>query len=230
MVDSSIGGKTGVNARAGKNLIGAFHQPAAVLIDPTCLATLDDREFRAGMAEVLKHGIILDESYFGDVVRGLQEIIATRGATPAMRGVIQRSVELKGGVVAADERESGLRKILNFGHTIGHAIEALSNYSMLHGEAIAAGMCIEAQMAENAGVARAGTAATVRDSMERAGLPTSRPINMSGAAILEAASSDKKARAGTIELALPERIGHMAGVENGWVVRLTREQMLSALD
>jgi 3-dehydroquinate synthase len=230
MVDSSIGGKTGVNTHAGKNLIGAFHHPSAVIVDPTCLTTLDERELRAGMAEVLKHGIILDAQYFDDVVRVLPSIIASRGASPPMAGIILRSIQLKGGVVASDEREAGLRKILNFGHTIGHAIESLSNYSILHGEAIAIGMCIEARMAEQQGVASAGTTATVCNAMQRADLPTARPPHMSGTAILDAAASDKKARAGTLELALPERIGRMAGAASGWVVRLTRDQMLEALN
>jgi 3-dehydroquinate synthase len=195
MVDSSIGGKTGVNAPAGKNLIGAFHQPAAVFTDPRFLGTLPDRELRAGLAEVIKHGAIADAGYFSAVRNNLPELIASRGAAPMMREVIARSIEIKANVVARDERETGLRKILNFGHTIGHAIEALVNYELLHGEAISIGMCAEARIAERAGIAAPGTADAVRDALTLAGLPTELP-RFSGPDILNAAASQKKSWVG----------------------------------
>ncbi len=229
MVDSSIGGKTGVNTASGKNLLGAFHQPRAVFADPQLLSTLPERELRAGMAEVLKHGVIADANYFQRVRDGLGEILSSRGLSPLMRDIILRSVEIKGRVVAMDERESGMRKILNFGHTIGHAVEALSNYNLLHGEAIAIGMCLEAEVAEQAGIAARGTTVAIIDALERAQLPTRRPAEMSPSAILDAAATDKKARAGEIEFALPSRVGEMAGSDAGWSVRIPREQLLRAL-
>jgi 3-dehydroquinate synthase len=229
MVDSSIGGKTGVNTPSGKNLIGAFHQPRAVLIDPGVLATLPPREFRAGLAEVLKHGIIADTAYFALVRDNLDELIQRNGATPLMRHVISRSVEIKGGVVASDEREAGLRKILNFGHTVGHAVELLSKYNLLHGEAISIGMHLEALAAERAGVASPGVADEICAALERAGLPTRRPSGMSPEAILDAAATDKKARAGVLELALPVQIGQMAGADSGWTITIPRDLLLSAM-
>jgi 3-dehydroquinate synthase len=229
MVDSSIGGKTGVNTPSGKNLIGAFHQPRAVLIDPGTLATLPPREFRAGLAEVLKHGIIADTAYFALVRDNLDELIRHNGATPLMGHVILRSVEIKGGVVAKDEREAGLRKILNFGHTVGHAVELLSNYTLLHGEAISIGMHLEALAAERAGVASPGVADQICAALERAGLPTQRPPGMSPEAILDAAATDKKARAGELELALPAQIGQMAGADSGWTITIPRDLLLSAM-
>jgi 3-dehydroquinate synthase len=220
MVDSSVGGKTGVNTRAGKNLLGVFHNPSAVLVDPGTLATLPLRELRAGMAEALKHGIIADASYFDEVRGKLGEILQSNGATPAMRALIERSISIKSQVVAADERESGLRKILNFGHTVGHAIESLSSYSLLHGEAIAIGMVLECRIAERFGVAEEGTSEIIRAAFEQAGLPTILPPNISAASIVEAAASDKKVRSGSIEFALPRRIGQMAGENSQWTIRI----------
>ena len=229
MVDSSIGGKTGVNSASGKNMLGAFHQPRAVLADTSTLSTLPERELRAGFAEVIKHGVIADAEYFARVSTVLPEILTTSGAHPAMKDIITRSVEIKGSVVARDERESGLRKILNFGHTIGHAIEALSNYQMLHGEAISIGMCLESVIAERFGAARNGTTEQVRAALNSAGLPTLRPNDMTPEAILAAAATDKKARAGEVEFALPADIGGMAGEMEGWSLRVPRELVLAAI-
>src|SRR5262249_40085249 len=133
MIDASIGGKTGVDTPAGKNLVGAFHQPAAVLIDPSVLATLPVRELRAGCAEAIKHGVIADAGYFDRTVDALPQLLGVGGATSdAMRAVIEGSVAIKESVVSRDEREAGIRKILNFGHTLGHAAEALSGFALLH--------------------------------------------------------------------------------------------------
>jgi 3-dehydroquinate synthase len=230
MVDSSIGGKTGVNTQSGKNLLGAFHRPNAVLADPDVLATLPMRELRAGLAEVIKHGIIADAEYFARVSENIGELLGTRGSGRVMRDTIIRSIEIKSQEVAADEREGGVRKILNFGHTIGHAVEALSRYSMLHGEAIAIGMCLEGEIAERAGIAAPGTTLAIRRALEGASLPTVRPPEMSPAAIVDAAVTDKKARQGEIEFALPTRIGSMTGAESGWSVRIARDMLLSALN
>jgi len=135
MVDASIGGKTGVDTPAGKNLVGAFHQPLAVVVDPNVLATLPRAHLRAGFAEVIKHGAIADEAYLERAVAAASDLGALEPGSGAMIDLVSRSIEIKADVVRRDEREGGVRKILNFGHTIGHAVELLSDYSMLHGDA-----------------------------------------------------------------------------------------------
>jgi 3-dehydroquinate synthase len=221
MIDASIGGKTGVDTPAGKNLVGAFHRPAVVIADPAALATLPARQLRAGLAEAIKHGIIADASYLEQTVAALPELLGERGAErESMEALVRRSIEIKQATVARDEREAGLRRILNFGHTLGHALELASGWSLLHGEAVAIGMVLEAEAAERAGVADAGTAARVRASVLAAGLPGSRPAEVDAEAVLAATRGDKKVRAGTVEYALPARIGAMAGGERGWSVPL----------
>jgi 3-dehydroquinate synthase len=221
MIDAAIGGKTGVDTRAGKNLVGAFHQPAAVLADTDVLATLAPSQLRAGLAEAIKHGVIADAAYFERVVQDMSGILAEGGTgSEAMTALVVRSVEIKADVVMRDERERGLRKILNFGHTLGHAIEALSGYTLLHGEAVAIGMALESRLAERCALAAAGTADRVVDVVVRAGLPIARPREIDVSSILEATKGDKKVRGGAVEYALPRRIGEMAGAESGWAVRV----------
>jgi 3-dehydroquinate synthase len=216
MIDASVGGKTGVDTPAGKNLVGAFHHPAAVIADPNVLATLPIEHLRAGMAEALKHGVIADAQYFE---RALDVASRLDAATELeMTDLVARSVEIKADVVGRDEREAGVRKTLNFGHTIGHAIELASGYSLLHGEAVAIGMTYESALAERLGVAAAGTAARVRSAVRAAGLPEARPASVSVDAVLEAARGDKKARAGRVEYALPASIGVMAAANRGWAI------------
>ena len=177
MVDAAIGGKTGVDTFAGKNLVGVFHAPANVLIDPQTLVTLPLREMRAGLAEIVKHGVIANEPYLREVASRVPEMLSARGGqtSDSMLALIVRSVEIKADIVSRDEREEGLRKTLNFGHTIGHAVELVSGYSLLHGEAVAIGMAVESRLAESIGVAQAGTAATITKALEAAGLPTDTP-------------------------------------------------------
>ena len=219
MIDAAIGGKTGVDTPAGKNLVGAFHRPAVVIEDPAVLRTLPAAQLRAGLAEAIKHGVVADARYFEETLTALPGVLAPGGTDgAAMEVLVRRSVEIKQAVVARDERESGLRRILNFGHTIGHAVETLSGYSLLHGEAVAIGMALEAELAERLGLATPGTAARIRDALERAGLPTRMPPGMHADAVLEATRSDKKARAGAVEYALPARVGAMAGENRGWSV------------
>jgi 3-dehydroquinate synthase len=219
MIDAAVGGKTGVDTRHGKNLVGAFHQPAAVIADPRVLATLPAAHLRAGIAEALKHGVVADERYFERVAGALPVLLAPGGAErDEMTALVVGSVEIKAGVVARDEREGGVRKTLNFGHTLGHAVEALSGYALLHGEAVAIGMALESELAERAGVAEPGTAARVRAALERAGLPTARPREMAPDEVIALTQSDKKARRGVTEYALPRRIGEMAGERTGWAV------------
>lgn len=212
MIDASIGGKTGVDTPAGKNLVGAFHQPSLVIVDPQTLATLPANHFRAGLAEALKHGVVANAEYFA-LIAAARESTARDDAT--LMDVVTESVRIKAAIVERDERESGMRKVLNFGHTIGHAIESVSNYRLLHGEAVSIGMVLEAKLAERIGVAAGGTAAAIHDALTAIGLPTGVPV-MDRDAILRATKSDKKARAGRVEYALPARIGHMAAERSGW--------------
>lgn len=223
MIDASIGGKTGVDTAQGKNLVGAFHQPNAVIIDPEVLDTLPLGDLRAGLAEALKHGAIADAAYFDFICRETPGLLAEdshKRDVLALNHVIEKSVRLKIGVVAADEREKGARKALNFGHTIGHAIETLSGYTMRHGEAVGVGMLLEASAAEREGITEPGTAARIRDALAAAGLPTVRPAGPSAASILQSMQSDKKSRGGAAEYAVPVRIGVMAAADAGYTVRL----------
>ena len=230
MVDASVGGKTAVDTPAGKNLVGAFHPPAIVVIDPATLASLPHRELRAGLAEVIKHGVIADETEF----QALQDIVpALLSANPpqaALESLIERSVRIKATIVAADERELGLRKVLNFGHTIGHGLEAASEYALLHGEAIAMGMVAEARLAERAGVADTGTAKAIEDAVIRAGLPTRGfPTHIAMDRVLHVMRSDKKQRRGVLEYSLPKRIGEMAGEDSAWGIPIPDELTMEAI-
>ena len=230
MVDSAHGGKTGVDTIGGKNLVGAFHPAAAVFVDPEVLATLPLREFQSGLAEILKHGVVKDAQYFTDVVAELPGLLSQSGVSgDTLARLIVRSVEIKTEIVARDEREHGLRKILNFGHTLGHGIEAASGYSLLHGEAVAIGMCAEARAAERAGIAEAGTAEAVRKAVCLAGLPTALPLDVGVERVMQLAGADKKKRSGGIEYALPERVGRMAGRDSGWTLPLPDALVQEAL-
>jgi 3-dehydroquinate synthase len=216
MLDAAIGGKTAVDTPAGKNLVGAFHQPSAVIIDPSVLSTLPADEMRAGLSEAIKHGVIADPAHFAAVAAFGAALRDHHQNPRATSAIVARSVEIKSAVVASDTRESGRRKILNFGHTIGHAVEHLSGYRVLHGEAVAIGMCLEAALAERIGVAVPGTADRVRAACEGAGLPTARPAGIEPQAIVALARGDKKGRAGRAQYALPTRIGEMAFGDRGW--------------
>jgi 3-dehydroquinate synthase len=229
MVDASIGGKTGVDTPAGKNLVGAFHQPSAVVVDPTVLATLPREHLRAGFAEVIKHGAIADAAYLERVVAAASDLESLDVTGDAMLGLVSRSIEIKADVVRRDEREGGVRKILNFGHTIGHAVELLSNYSILHGDAIAVGMSYESELAERCGVAEGGTAERIQAAVSAAGFERRRPAAMSANEIVAATHGDKKARAGRVEYALPSRVGAMAGASTGWSIAVNDELVLSVL-
>ena len=216
MIDASIGGKTGVDTPVGKNLVGAFHQPAAVIADPAVLRTLPREHLRAGLAEAIKHGVIADESYFTLVSLMAAGIGGADLAGDAMIELVARSVEIKADVVARDEREGGIRKTLNFGHTIGHAVELVSGYTLLHGAAVAIGMCCESALAEQLGVASPPTAARVWSAVIAAALPARVPRSIAVDDLVAATHADKKARSGQVEYALPSRIGAMAGAERGW--------------
>lgn len=216
MIDASVGSKTGVDTPAGKNLVGAFHPPAIVLMDVETISSLPLPHRRAGLAEAIKHGVIADAGYLASVDAALPALL---DAEPnALVDCVTRSVEIKAEVVASDPREQGRRRILNFGHTLGHAMEQVSGYSLLHGEAVAIGMALETRLAERVGVAEQGTVASVEQVLSRAGLPVSRPAGMSADAIVAATRTDKKSRAGSATYALPRRVGEMAGEHEGWAV------------
>src|SRR5438128_5476184 len=226
MIDSSIGGKTGVDVPAGKNLLGAFHQPRLVIADLDVLGTLPPVQLAAGMAEAVKHGAIADAAYFAFLEREAAAVTARDPA--ALERVVRRSVEIKAEVVAADEREAGRRAILNFGHTVGHAIEATAKFAVLHGEAVAIGMAYEARLAEALGVAEAGTARRIRGLLEGYGLPVELPDTATVDGLVAAMQLDKKTRDGTVRFALPRAVGVMCGDRQaGWTVtapeRVVRE-------
>jgi 3-dehydroquinate synthase len=203
-VDASIGGKTGVNLRAGKNMVGSFHQPRAVLVDPQILGTLEDREFRSGLFESLKCGVIRDRALFDFMERNNKKILGRNAR--AMQRVIADSIRVKADVVSADEKESGLRRILNFGHTIGHALEAATEYShFLHGEAVALGMIAASAIAEDAGFCSAETADRIIAATQAYGPLPQVPCDVQD--VMGRLSSDKKTVGGTVHFVLPQKIG-----------------------
>jgi len=229
MVDASVGGKTAVDTPAGKNTVGAFHPPALVVIDPSTLASLPPRELRAGFAEVIKHAVIADESEIDAVIALVPGLLAGNTPVSALEPLIGRSIRIKARVVATDEREHGLRKVLNFGHTIGHGVEAGSDYSLLHGEAVAIGMVAEARLAEHVGIADAGTAAGIKRAVESIGLPCTMPRALSADRVFALMRADKKRRRGMLEYALPKRVGEMAGETSGWGVHVPDERSLEII-
>ncbi|HVF85658.1 MAG TPA: 3-dehydroquinate synthase [Abditibacteriaceae bacterium] len=213
MVDSSVGGKTGVNHTHAKNLIGAFHQPDRVLIDPDCLQTLPMRELRAGLAEVVKYGIINDPDFFGWLERNIDA--ALKLEPQVIEHIIARSCEVKAQVVGEDERESdssGVRATLNYGHTVGHAVEATSGYGeFLHGEAIAIGMTVAAQLAKQLGVCEQADDLIARQTrlFRRIGLPTETKNLAPFKRLWAAMTLDKKSRDGRVNFILPQRLGEV---------------------
>lgn len=216
MVDAAIGGKTGVDTAAGKNLVGAFHHPAAVLADPAVLSTLPVRERRAGIAEMLKHGAIDDLVHFAAVSRwGASE--PTDWTDPAIAELIAASVRVKARIVSEDPRESGRRQVLNAGHTVAHALERVLDYRILHGEAVAIGLVAEAAIGERLGVTAAGAAGALREALGAAGLPVSMPAGVEAPSLIEAMGVDKKRRGGKLAFALLAGIGRVAGdADRGW--------------
>ena len=228
MVDASIGGKTGVDTRHGKNLVGAFHNPVAVTIDPSVLASLPETHLRGGMAEIIKHGVVADAGYFARVSRFVRDGELGSRDWSAWSDIISRSVEIKADVVSRDEREGGLRKSLNFGHTIGHAIEAHEEYALHHGEAVAIGMVAEARIAWRMGVADRALPDAIETSCRDAGLPTRRS-GLDVERLLEFTRSDKKARSGRVEYALPARIGEMAGADTGYGIAVPDDMVREVL-
>ncbi|HEX8949772.1 MAG TPA: 3-dehydroquinate synthase [Dissulfurispiraceae bacterium] len=207
-VDSSVGGKTGVNHHLGKNMIGTFYQPRLVWTDVGALKTLPARELRCGIAEIIKYGVIWDAGLFGFLVREKDAVLGLDD--DALGFIIRRSCEIKAEVVSKDERESGLRAILNYGHTIGHAIETETGYSrFLHGEAVAIGMNLAARLSVATGLMDSGQALRIKSIIEAYGLPSELPAGLDPGGLLTHMRMDKKAVAGEIKFVIPEKIGQV---------------------
>lgn len=205
-VDSSVGGKTGVNLPEGKNLVGAFHQPSFVLIDTDTLKTLPRRHFRAGLAEVLKYGIIADAALW-QLVRDESGNLR-QGHSSRLADIIHRCCEIKADIVSEDETEQGVRAILNFGHTVGHALESVMGYGrLLHGEAVSIGMVSAALLGQSLGITPIGTAEEIANALRSLGLPVALPRGVEFESLLSVMARDKKARDGQLRFVLIERIG-----------------------
>lgn len=222
MVDASVGGKTGVNTTHGKNLIGAFHPPAAVIADPLTLATLPDREYRSGLAEAVKHGLIADHSYFDWIQSRVKSIL--HRDPEVLAHLVRRSIEIKAEIVSSDERETGRRAILNAGHTIAHALEAASQYELSHGEAVALGLIGETALAERMHIADPGVYRRVVALLGELGLPTRLPVALEWTAVLDRMSTDKKNRNGQIRCALVAGLGRMHH-SGGWTSAVSAGEM-----
>ncbi|MGY6528595.1 MAG: 3-dehydroquinate synthase [Cyanobacterium sp.] len=208
MVDASVGGKTGVNHPRGKNLIGAFYQPKLVLIDPTVLKTLPEREFRAGMAEVIKYGVIWDKELFYRL-ESAENLDSMNVLDPELlRYILERSCLAKAEVVRQDEREGGVRAILNYGHTVGHGVESLTNYNtFVHGEAVAIGMAVAGKIAVGASLWTEDELIRQNKLIEKAGLPLNIPDTVDKEDLLDSLQLDKKVKAGKVRFILPTEVG-----------------------
>jgi 3-dehydroquinate synthase len=220
-VDSSVGGKTGVNHKLGKNMIGTFWQPKLVWIDVETLKTLPGREIRAGLAEVIKYGVIYDAELFDFLEAGRDKVLGLDDA--ALTHIIKRSCEIKADVVSKDERESGMRVILNYGHTIGHAIETVTGYTrFLHGEAVAIGMCLEARLSQMLNHLDKDQVFRIKALTDSYGLPSEIPEDVDLSGIFSSMRLDKKAVAGELKFVLPEKVGRVR-IQKGITEKAVRE-------
>lgn len=213
MLDSSVGGKTAVDTAGAKNVVGAFHHPALVIVDPALLTTLPAAHLASGLAEAVKAAAIRDPELFGWIEVRAEKLAA--GESGLLARLIERCIRIKADVVSIDPTEKGLREILNFGHTAGHALEVLSSYAMLHGIAVATGMRIEARLGEAAGITEAGTAGRLEAVLAACGIADPPASVPTPSELLEAAASDKKARRGMTRWVLLERIGAVARAPDG---------------
>lgn len=208
MVDASIGGKTGFNLSEGKNLVGAFYPPRFVFADPNVLSTLPERELRAGLSEVIKHGVIADPDLFNLCTQGWKAV------TKNLPELVRHGMAVKVKVIEEDPYEQGVRAVLNFGHTVGHAIEIVSNFNVLHGEAVAVGMVVETRIAERLSIASAGLSDTIAGTLSGLDLPIKIPKNLLHEEIILAMNKDKKKSKGIVRFSLPEKIGEVKfGIE-----------------
>ncbi len=228
MVDSSVGGKTGVDTKAGKNLIGAFHQPKAVIIDPETLKTLEYAERLNGIAEMIKHACIRSKELFEDLIKYKDEIINVNSAV--LSGIIAKNVEIKARVVEQDEKESNLRMILNYGHTTGHAIELLSNYKMGHGECVAIGMVVSCEISVLLGLMKRDTADTIINTISDFGLPVNVPSNVSIQDFLNAIKLDKKSRDKKAKFILINDIGDLYSENGNYGIEVDEEILIKAVN
>ena len=218
-VDAAVGGKTGVNLVSGKNLLGSFHQPVAVLIDPDVLVTLSDREYRAGLYEIIKCGVIRDAALFGLLDQSAASVLAREPGT--LDRIIADAVRIKAEVVSSDEREGDLRRILNFGHTIGHALEAETQYArFLHGEAVAFGMRAATELAERTQTLGSSDAAAIQGVIRKYG-PVPSLDGITSARLAARLAADKKTIQGKVHFVLPVKIGEVrvvSGIEDRLVI------------
>ncbi|HXV91035.1 MAG TPA: 3-dehydroquinate synthase [Gemmatimonadales bacterium] len=222
MIDAAVGGKAAVDVPAGKNLVGAFHQPRLVVADTDTLRTLPAAGLADGLAEAVKHGVIADAAYLAYLEEHAAAILA-RDAR-ALEHVVARSVAIKAGIVAADPREAGRRAVLNFGHTVGHALEAAAGFMLPHGAAVAAGMVAEARLGEQARRTQPGTAARITAAVTRFGLPATPPVALGVDDLVDRMRSDKKVRAGGLRFALLAAIGTADGDDaRGWTVEIAAD-------
>lgn len=216
MVDSSVGGKTGVNHAMGKNMIGAFYQPRKVVMDLAVLKSLPREEFLSGMAEVIKYGVIRDASFFEYLEENRDRILQMD--SEALIHIVRRSCEIKAEVVSRDEREGGLRAILNFGHTVGHAVETAENYTMRHGEAVALGMVYASRLAHKTGLCGSSVPERIEQLVRSYGLPADLSVlkrRPGVTELLDTMQVDKKAEGGKVKFVLPNRIGNVV-VSRDW--------------
>ena len=226
MLDASVGGKTGVDTPSGKNLVGAFHPPVGVLADPRTLKTLPEREYRAGLAEAVKHGLIADDSYLA-WIESNADAIGKRDPSILVH-LVRRSVEIKAEVVSDDERESGRRSILNAGHTIAHGLEQSSGYQIPHGEAVASGLVAECYLAETLGIGAPGVSRRVAAVLTRLGLPVRLPGVVPRGRLLASMTRDKKNKKGEIHFAFVEHPGQMHRSET-WTTGVPAQKIEAAL-
>lgn len=224
MLDAAVGGKTGVDTPLGKNLVGAFHPPTAVIADPTLLATLPDRTFREGLAEAVKHAAITGE----DEMRWLEEHAAPIGARDpdTVAELVRRSITIKMAIVGEDEREQGRRAVLNAGHTLAHALEHAHGLTLAHGEAVSIGLVAETRLGERMGITAPGTADRLATLLSALGLPTSPPHDTDQRRAREGLTRDKKNRAGRIRATLLARIGEVARDGEEWTVAVEGAELL----
>jgi 3-dehydroquinate synthase len=228
MVDASVGGKTGVNTPDGKNLVGAFHPPEAVLADPDALHTLHRDHVAAGLVEAIKHGVVADAGYFEWIEQHRERLLSLDPERVAE--LIARSVRIKAAIVSEDERESGRRAVLNAGHTIGHAIERVAGYSILHGDAVAIGLVAEAGLAHRAGLADGELAPRIGRLLAQLDRPVTIAPAWSADALLDAMQHDKKVRDGTIRFALPNTLGVMARDGARWTIAVPHDLVRTTLN
>lgn len=224
MVDASVGGKVGLDTPAGKNLVGAFHPPALVLCDPGLLETLPGHIYKEGFAEGVKHGVIADAAYFQWIVANATKLVARDPRS--LEQFVRRSVEIKAAIVSRDEHEEGERAILNAGHTVGHALEVLSGFTMRHGDAVAAGLVVEAEIAERLGLAEAGLREVVSLAFALLESGASFAVDPSRPEFWAPMRLDKKNRGGKIRMALPRGLGAMARDGDAWTVEVAPERFL----